>query len=69
MIDVYREFKKNNLKSKILVQVHDELVIDCKHDELEIVKSILKDKMINVYKLSVSLDVDINYGNDWYDAK
>ena len=69
MIDVYREFKKNNLKSKILVQVHDELVIDCKCDEIDIVKSILKDKMINVYKLSVSLDVDINYGNDWYDAK
>ena len=69
MIDVYNEFNNKNLKSKILVQVHDELVIDCKKDELDIVKSILKDKMINVYKLSVSLDVDINYGNDWYDAK
>ncbi len=69
MIDVYNEFKSMNLKSKILVQVHDELVIDCKKDEIEIVKGILKDKMTNVYKLSVSLDVDINYGNDWYDAK
>ena len=69
MIDVYNEFKNKNLKSKILVQVHDELVIDCKCDEIDVVKSILKDKMTNVYKLSVSLDVDINYGNDWYDAK
>ena len=69
MIDVYNEFKSMNLKSKILVQVHDELVIDCKKDEIEIVKGILKDKMTNVYKLSVSLDVDINYGDDWYDAK
>ncbi len=69
MIDVYQEFNKRNLKSKILVQVHDELVIDCKCDELEIIKSILKDKMNNVYKLSVPLEVDINYGDDWYQAK
>ena len=69
MIDVYHEFSKKNLKSKILVQVHDELVIDCKKDEIDIVTNILRDKMCNVYKLSVKLDVDINYGDDWYDAK
>ena len=69
MIDVYNEFKNKDLKSKILVQVHDELVIDCKKDEIDIVKEILKDKMCNVYKLSVNLDVDINYGDDWYQAK
>ena len=69
MIDVFNEFKVKNLKSKILVQVHDEIVIDCKNDELEIVKSILEDKMNNVYKLSVPLKVDTNYGLDWYDAK
>ena len=69
MIDVYNEFNKRGLKSKILVQVHDELVIDCKKDEIEIVKEVLRDKMCNVYKLSVNLDVDINYGADWYQAK
>lgn len=69
MIDVYNEFKSKNLKSKILVQVHDELVIDCKKDEIEIVKNILQDKMNNVYKLSVPLKIDINYGSDWYQAK
>lgn len=69
MIDVYNEFNKRGLKSKILVQVHDELVIDCKKDEIEIVKEVLRDKMCNVYKLSVNLDVDINYGTDWYQAK
>ena len=69
MIDVYNEFERKKLKSKILVQVHDELVIDCKRDELDIVKSILEDKMVNVYKMRVKLDIDINYGNDWYDAK
>ena len=69
MIDVYNEFGRQKLKSKILVQVHDELVIDCKKSELDIVKKILEDKMVNVYKMKVNLDIDINYGNDWYDAK
>lgn len=69
MIDVYNEFGRQKLKSKILVQVHDELVIDCKKSELDIVKKVLEDKMVNVYKMKVNLDIDINYGNDWYDAK
>ena len=69
MVKLFDEFNKNNLESKILVQVHDELVIDCKKDELNIVKEVLNDKMKNVYKLSVNLDIDINYGNDWYEAK
>ena len=69
MIDVYNEFNDKGLKSKILVQVHDELVIDCKKEEIDIVKEILTDKMNNVYELSVPLKVDINYGADWYEAK
>lgn len=69
MIDVYNEFNNKGLKSKILVQVHDELVIDCKRDEIDIVKEILTEKMNNVYKLSVPLKIDINYGVDWYEAK
>lgn len=69
MIDVYNEFNNKGLKSKILVQVHDELVIDCKKDEIDIVKEILTEKMNNVYELSVPLKVDINYGADWYEAK
>ena len=69
MIDVYNEFNNKRLKSKILVQVHDELVIDCKKDEIDIVKEILTEKMNNVYELSVPLKVDINYGADWYEAK
>ena len=69
MIDVYNEFNDKGLKSKILVQVHDELVIDCKKDEIDIVKEILTEKMNNVYELSVPLKVDINYGADWYEAK
>ena len=69
MVKLFDEFNKNNLKSKILVQVHDELVIDCKKDEFEIVKRLLKDVMENVVKLEVPLLVEIEYGDDWYQAK
>ena len=53
----------------MILQVHDELIIDCKKDELEDVKRVLTDIMENTYKLDVPLKVDINYGNNWYDAK
>ena len=69
MVKLYDEFNKNNLKSKILVQVHDELVIDCKKEEFEIVKKLLKEVMENVVKLEVPLLVDVEYGDDWYQAK
>jgi len=69
MVKLFDEFNKNNLKSKILVQVHDELVIDCKNDEFDIVKKLLKEVMENVIKLEVPLLVDIEYGTDWYQAK
>ena len=69
MIEIYDKFKENNLKSKMLIQVHDELVFDCQLDELDIVKDIVRDTMENVIKLSVPLHVEINYGKDWYEAK
>lgn len=69
MVKLFDEFNKNNLKSKILVQVHDELVIDCKKDEFETVKSLMKNVMENVVKLEVPLLVDIEYGDNWYQAK
>ena len=69
MVKLYEEFNKNNLKSKILVQVHDELVIDCKKDEFDKVSSLMKDVMENVIKLDVPLTIDIEYGNNWYEAK
>ena len=69
MINVYNELKKENLKAKIIIQVHDELLIDCPKDELEKVKEIIKDKMENACKLKVPLKVDINYGNNWYETK
>ncbi len=69
MVRLFDEFNKHNLKSKILVQVHDELVVDCLKDEFEIVKKLMKDVMENVVKLDVPLLVDIECGDNWYQAK
>ena len=69
MVEIYRELEKRNLKSKMLIQVHDELIFDVKNNELEEVKQIVQDIMENTYKLSVPLKVDINVGRDWYEAK
>jgi DNA polymerase-1 len=69
MINVYNDLIKNNLKSKLIIQVHDELVIDCEKSELEKVKKLLQDDMENVCKLVVPLKVELNYGKNWYDAK
>jgi len=69
MVEIYKEFNKRGLKSKMLIQVHDELVFNVLKDEEETVEEIVKDIMENTYKLSVPLVVDINKGTDWYDAK
>lgn len=69
MIEIYDEFKKQNLKSKMLIQVHDELVFNVIKDEEEVVEKIVTDIMENTYKLNVPLKVDVNKGNDWYEAK
>lgn len=69
MINVYNELKKQNLKSKLILQVHDELLIETYEDEKEVVKNILKNCMENVINLSVPLKVDINEGKNWNEAK
>lgn len=69
MIDIDSEFKNKNIKSKMLLQIHDELVFEVKEEELELVKIIVKEKMENAFKLSVPLVVDINVGKDLYEAK
>ena len=69
MIEVQNELIKRNLKTKMIIQVHDELVFDCAKDELEEVISLVKEIMENTYKLVVPLKVDINYGDNWYLAK
>ena len=69
MVELYRAMQEKKLKSKILIQVHDELVFNIYNDELEIMKELVKEKMEKVVKLSVPLKVDIETGNDWYEAK
>ena len=69
MINVHHRFKKDNIESKILLQVHDEIIVDIKLNELEQVKKIIKEEMENVYKLDVPLKVEIDTGTNWYEAK
>ena len=69
MVKVYNRIKKENLESQMILQVHDELILNVKENELEIVKALVKEEMENVLKMSVTLEVDTNIGNTWYDAK
>ncbi len=70
MVGVYRKLKKNKMKSRLILQVHDELIIEAYEPELEAVKKILKEEMENVVDgFSVQLKSDINVGNSWYEAK
>ncbi len=69
MNEIAKEFKLNKLKSKMLLQIHDELVFNVYKDELETVKKIVKEIMENTYILSVPLQVDIEVGNNMYEAK
>ena len=69
MIEVYERLKQSGLKSRILLQVHDELVLEVTADELESVTTLVKDSMEKVVSLSVPLEVDVHYGKTWAEAK
>ena len=69
MVEIYDELNKRGLKSKMLIQVHDELVFNVYDDELDEVKELIKNIMENTFKLSVPLKVEIEIGNNWYEAK
>lgn len=68
MIGVYHKLKELELKSKLILQVHDELLIETAKDEVDIVKSILDEQMKNAARLSVALVVDTNEGSNWLEA-
>ena len=68
MINIYKRFEEEKFQSKMLLQVHDELVFDAHKDELEIIQSIIKHEMENAYRLSVPLDVEIGLGDNWLEA-
>ncbi len=68
MINIYNEFNKRGLKSKMILQVHDELVFDTHVEELDTVKKIVKEKMPAAIKLDVPVVIDMNTGNNWLEA-
>jgi len=69
MINVDKRLKENSLKSRLILQVHDELIIDAVLEEKEMVERILKEEMESAVKLTVSLDVEVGSGKTWYEAK
>ena len=69
MIRVYDSLKREGLKSRILLQVHDELLLEVWEDEVEKVREILMRDMKGAAELSVSLEIDVHTGKNWYEAK
>lgn len=69
MVNVYNRLNEKNLKSELILQVHDELILNVKKDEFEEVKKLVQSEMENAIKLKVALDVDVNFGSTWYEAK
>jgi DNA polymerase-1 len=69
MIRVFNELKERNLKSKLILQVHDELIIDAHKDEIDEVKKLLKDNMEEAISIRVPLKADMNIGDNWYNTK
>ena len=69
MIEINKKMKQEKYKSKLILQVHDELIFDCIIEEKEQLIKLVCDIMENTYKLNVPLKVDIEFGNNWYQAK
>ncbi len=69
MVKVAQKLEQEQLKSKLILQIHDELLVDCYEGELEKVESILKHCMEEVVKLPVKLSVNVEHGKNWYEAK
>ena len=68
MINIFSQFEKENLKSKMIMQVHDELNFDVLKSELDVVKNIVRNEMQQAIQLSVPLTVDIGVGENWLEA-
>ena len=69
MVNVHRRLEAEGLEGKLILQIHDELIVECPEKEAEAVKRILKEEMENAVHYSVPLDVDANIGKSWSDAK
>ena len=69
MVNVANALKEEGLKTKLILQVHDELVLEAPEEEAERASAILKDKMENAVSLKVPMTVEVHTGKNWYDAK
>lgn len=69
MVKVYNRLKKENLKSKLILQIHDELMIETAEDEKDVVEKLLKEEMENEIDFKVNLIADVNVGKSWFDTK
>lgn len=69
MIRVWRRLKEENLSSRLILQVHDELLIETAEEETQEVKTILDEEMKAAAELAVTLEVDMHTGRNWYEAK
>ena len=69
MVRVYNRLHREQLQSRLILQVHDELIVEAREDETERVKQILKEEMENAMQLDVPLTVDMSTGHSWYEAK
>lgn len=69
MINVEKSLEENNMKTRIVLQVHDELLLEAPVDEIEKASAILNEEMVNAVKLSVNMVATVEQGNDWYEAK
>jgi len=68
MLNIHKKLNEGNFKTRMLLQVHDELVFDAHKDELEVIKPLIKQEMENAYVLSVPLDVEMGVGDNWLAA-
>lgn len=69
MVNVYNKLKENNMKSRLILQVHDELIVEAVYEELEMAEKIVREEMENAQSMDVKLDVDLNTGDSWYETK
>ena len=68
MIEIDKEMTARNMKSKMILQVHDELVFDVCKDELDVIQEIVRDKMLNALPLNIPIEVNLNTGENWLEA-
>ena len=68
MLNIDRQLQEQGLKSKLILQLHDELIIEAPDAEKDMIVDLMKDEMSGVMQLKVPLEIDIDYGNNWDDA-